>query len=761
MNRWMDLIVVVSLAAWLATASLSLAQNSQPPTGVQQPADSTDAPTDGGEPDATTSQPATQPDHAPDPLSSPATMMEDFLRAMAESETKPERIKDAVRCLDLSELRAKDLEAAEQQGPLLAKDLEQIIEALLNTYSASREEIPKQPKTDSVFFPDEPKENVPQLELARSGDGLWRFSADTVAAIPEYVEAVKVKKKEEKKEAPKDTVMDQVPPAFRTPRATMRTFIEAMVEGDKNTARECLDLSSIPEASRGEVGTDKAEKLKFVVDRIAMVVFVDIPDQPDGDPYSWYVDEQGRIELARQESGDKKGYWLFNKATVNSISSLFKAKENVKRLASLEQESFWKNPRLWILDQIPPGLKGEVFGVQTWQWLGILVALVLSYILHRITLLIFYAIARPFGQSKTVAILPAHIKDSVRPLSMLVMMAVWWGGFRLLGIPGIHTFVWPALKFAMTIVGVWAAYRLIDLVSQIFEGRAAKTDSRLDDVLVPLVRKTVKIIVVAVGIVFILKAVGISENIVNKLFAGLGLGGLAFALAAKDTIANFFGSVTVVLDRPFQVGDWVKVGSAEGTVESVGLRSSRIRTFYNSQVTIPNADLMSATVDNMGRRRYRRISCKVAVTYSTTPEQLDAFCEGIRELIRQHPFTRKDYYLVWVSEFADSSINIMLYCFHETVDWTTEMRERHRLFLDIMRLARQLGVEFAFPTQTIHIVKEDADAAAPPKVDVIAHSTKTAADSLELGRSAAQKIAKASIGNPDDIPPKFEFPKVE
>jgi MscS family membrane protein len=339
------------------------------------------------------------------------------------------------------------------------------------------------------------------------------------------------------------------------------------------------------------------------------------------------------------------------------------------------------------------------------------------------------------------------------------MVMTWGGLLRLLSLSvEAQGVLWPALKFVGTAVAVWAFYNLIDLVMGYFEARAARTSSRMDDVLVPLVRKTLKVLMVAVGTVFIVRALGYE---IRPLLAGLGLGGLAFALAAKDTLANFFGSVTVVLDRPFQVGDWVKVGDVEGTVESVGLRSSRIRTFYNSQVSVPNADLITTTVDNLGRRRYRRISCKLSVTYSTTPEQLEAFCEGIRELIRLHPYTRKDYYLVWVNEFAASAINILLYCFHETPDWVTEMRERHRLFLDIMRLANRLGVEFAFPTQTIHLAKADQEehpAPSGPRPRTPAEVTPD--DALASGRSQAKEIARQSLGDSASVPPPFEFPKV-
>ena len=117
---------------------------------------------------------------------------------------------------------------------------------------------------------------------------------------------------------------------------------------------------------------------------------------------------------------------------------------------------------------------------------------------------------------------------------------------------------------------------------------------------------------------------------------------------------------------------------------------------------------MRAVVDNYGRRKYRRWSTHLNIAYHTTPEQIDAFCEGIREIIRLHPYTRKDYYQVWMHKFGPHSLDILLYVFFETPDWNTELRERHRLSLDIMRLADRLNVEFAFPTQTIHTVPGQA-----------------------------------------------------
>jgi len=219
-----------------------------------------------------------------------------------------------------------------------------------------------------------------------------------------------------------------------------------------------------------------------------------------------------------------------------------------------------------------------------------------------------------------------------------------------------------------------------------------------------------------------------------------GIGGVALAFAAKATLGNFFGSLTVLFDRPFAVGDWIVMGDVDGTVEHVGFRSTRVRTFYNSIITVPNAKMVDSVVDNYGARRFRRAKVMISIQYSTPPDQVDAFCEGIRELIRLHPYTRKDYYHVYFNQFAASSLDILLYVFFEVPDWSTELRERHRLFVDIMRLAQDMGVEFAFPTQTVWLHRGEKAGEAPvPGPDEGAE---------ELGIERAAEVFKEAYGSP-------------
>lgn len=384
--------------------------------------------------------------------------------------------------------------------------------------------------------------------------------------------------------------------------------------------------------------------------------------------------------------------------------------------------------RQWI----PTSLRGGgFFGLETWQWLALFVVLLGGLLLDALIrpllrLLVRRLLAR-FGETPT----PEDLRRSVRPWGWVVAALIWLGGLHLLALPGLTQVVLlTATRVFLSLAAVWASWRAVDLVGDLLDRRARQTESKIDDVLVPLLKRAGKIFVAAMGVVYVADGLAID---IAPLLASLGLGGLAFAFAAKDTIENFFGSIAVITDRPFLVGDWVLIDDVEGTVERIGFRSTRIRTFYDSVITVPNATLVRAKVDNYGRRRYRRIKTTLQLSYATPPDTVTAFCEGVRELIRRHPATRKDSFQVWLKDLGASSLDVLLYCFVETPDWSSELRERERLLLDILRLAESLGVEIAYPTQTLHLRqgRDEEDAQHGP-------SGETA--SREAGRAAARAL---------------------
>lgn len=394
----------------------------------------------------------------------------------------------------------------------------------------------------------------------------------------------------------------------------------------------------------------------------------------------------------------------------------------------------------WLRRVLPDFMFDAPVLLMNWQWVAIAAVLFVGVVLDRIVVFALVRAIRRLLHRVDLDMNPKTLRGLLRPVGILTMALFWLAVLPALGLPRA---AFDVLRIAATFVaataGVWGLYRLVDIGTEFLHARASRTESRYDDLLVPLISKTAKIFILAFGLVFVAGNLDID---ISSLLAGLGLGGLAFALAAKDTVSNLFGTLTIVLDRPFQVGDWVVIGDTEGTVEKVGFRSSRVRTFYNSLITVPNGSLLTATVDNLGVRRYRRFKTTLSLTYDTPPDTIDAFCEGVRELIRQHPYTRKDYFHVYLNAMAASSLDVLLYTFFEVPDWATELRERHRLINDILRLADRLGVSFAFPTQTLHLSRDVADP-----------DTASPTTALDEGRAAARAIAEDGLGGVGVVPP--------
>lgn len=203
-----------------------------------------------------------------------------------------------------------------------------------------------------------------------------------------------------------------------------------------------------------------------------------------------------------------------------------------------------------------------------------------------------------------------------------------------------------------------------------------------------------KIVAVVIGSIFIVDKLGFD---LAGLLTGLSIGGFAFALGAQETIKNFFGSIMIFIDKPFKVGDWVEINGDEGMVEEVGLRTSRIRTFYNSIVIIPNSEVSNTTIDNYAERRYRRYKTYFKLPLNTDIDKVEAFVSALDELINSHDSTRKDYYHVRVNNIGLYSIDILFYTFFVVPDWSAELKARQEIILSVLRIAKEVGVEFAVP----------------------------------------------------------------
>ena len=497
------------------------------------------------------------------------------------------------------------------------------------------------------------------------------------------------------------------------PLSATRNWLDNLQEDNPNlaAAAECTQTGGMSPGQTQEA----VVKLKKIFDVQGLFLhFEDIPTSND------FVDDatgRQRYVLSQKQPGvyleKQKNKWVFPIGVLRSADTLYR---NALPLDVMR-----------LVSDLPSWMITPIFGIQgftIWQLSLLALILLLGLVVrtvvgHLITRQISRAIKKLGWTWGEDAILLTAL-----PLGTLSMAGVLAVGVPALQLPvKMSAIAMIAVRTLAAVAVVLLLYRAVDLLTAWMRDKADRTDTKLDDQLVPLVQRALKVTVVLIGIVFVLQNLNVD---VASLLAGLGIGGLAFALAAKDTVSNLFGSITIFLDKPFAIGDWVSVAGVEGVVEEVGFRSTRVRTFYNSLVSIPNSKFTDAVVDNFGLRQYRRCSIKLGVAYDTSPEQMEAFCNGLRLIIKGHPSTRKDTYEVHFSEFVDFSLNIMVYFFFEVATWTDELRGRHEIYLDFIRLAKELGVNFAFPTQTLHVdtlAKAGApnETRIPGKVDLENH----------------------------------------
>ncbi|MCC6623033.1 MAG: mechanosensitive ion channel family protein [Deltaproteobacteria bacterium] len=500
----------------------------------------------------------------------------------------------------------------------------------------------------------------------------------------------------------------KVPKERRTPRATMQTFIDSAVaasaEGKEHyldIAAACLDLSDVPVATRHETGRDLAIKLKEAIDRIEFIDFRTVPDDPNGPPWTFKYIAGLEAEIVIAPNAD--GEWLFTAGTVARIEDLYAFYEDRPKVAGVGGSGMDLSPSLWLRSQIPPELRGRFLGLETWQWAGLVALLALAWIIARIARFVLRGPVQSFLDRRSLAVPKELVYRLLEPLGVVAMGILWVLGLRWLGLPPELAAVTVLVaKFIAAVGVVRFAFRAIDIVTHVLKGRAALTPSRFDDLIVPFFDKSAKVLVVALGIVFIADVFGISPA---SLLAGLGIGGLALALAAQDTVKNLFGSLTVILDRPFEIGDDVKIGGdIEGTVEHVGFRSTRVRTYEHTLITVPNGNLISANVDNLGKRNFRRYRAIFQLAMETDPKQVIAFCEGLRELVRAHPNTRKEGFHAGLFDIGAHSLDVLFICHFTVTDYAGFIVARHRLLLDVVTLASRLDVELAYPTRKVQVV---------------------------------------------------------
>lgn len=299
-----------------------------------------------------------------------------------------------------------------------------------------------------------------------------------------------------------------------------------------------------------------------------------------------------------------------------------------------------------------------------------------------------------------------------KPLKYMIYTASLGLALTLMRTPdwavGFHDIAIRIIRASMMLWFVWYVIAVTNRLTHHFAENAAKTSTKLDDMLVPLISSVVKFLVIFAGGMLVIQALGYP---VHSMIASLGIGGAALALASKDTLANLFGAFVVFFDKPFEIGDWVAVNGVEGEVEEIRLRTTLIRTWDNSVVTLPNSVLSTSNIDNYEKRHYRKMECGFGVLYSTTAEQVEEIVREISRHLEEHAVKDPNdiqpnelyspNYYVGFKGFGDSSLDIEVVAFTVKTGKKAHMADRQNFLLEIMRIVERAGTGFAFPTRTL------------------------------------------------------------
>lgn len=486
-----------------------------------------------------------------------------------------------------------------------------------------------------------------------------------------------------------------------SPRASVTAFLDLAKQHKYEQAAQYLD---IPRSERARAA-DLARRLREVLDQRLWIEMENVSPLAIGDTSDGEADRDrlgivpGATGLAepvyvRRFVGGRVTRWVFDRETVASIDEWYEAL-----------------PDAWLRSRVPTPLLGEgPFGVYHWQWIGMVVAIAACLALAAvIAIAARFLVAVVTARTNTTwdELLVSRIRGPFR-LWLVGMLAMPM--FAVLGLNArVGGFIEATANGLVLLAIFWAALRVISLVQdQLLLGAWADGQAQRRT-LVPLLTRFLRVTVTIVALLVVLAQFGYP---VGTLLAGIGIGGVALALASQKTVEHLFGSVSLAADKVFRVGDFVRIGTVEGTVERIGLRSTSVRTLERTIVRIPNGSLAEERIETFGERDRFLFQHYIGVTYSTTPSQIRTIVAAIEARLREHPDLWPDTVVVRMNAFADSAISIRVRAWFTVADFVAFLDVQHEILLACMDIVEAAGSSFAFPSRTVYHVSE-SEAAMP------------------------------------------------
>lgn len=497
-----------------------------------------------------------------------------------------------------------------------------------------------------------------------------------------------------------------------------------------------LDLSGIPPVLRDTVPMERTLQLKEILDRIEVPPFSDIPDQEAMARQSakrWRLPNT-EIDVVRMESGPRAGEYLVSAATIERLPEFY---EKVKDLpyhsgpgklldatyrklsqhgSATVYDAFLNSP-IGLSFIVPPrwmlGLSDwaqvRVGGATAWQWLGMAIGFLVGglvvWLAHRVGRHRFDSGEDPPRYHWSSLLFPLAIVFVAGLLVPFVGTLLRIGG-------GMRMVIDYTRTGALVLSAGWLAIVAFAILGETIIGSERLQVRSLDSQLIRLGTRLIGLTAAVAILMYGGNELGFPTY---SVLAGLGVGGLAVALAAQSTVANLIGSLLIAMEKPFRVGQSVRIGTSEGIVEDVGFRSTRIRTPDNSLISIPSSTVVNSTIENRSVRTKRRQRLLVQVTYGTSRDKIEELIGGIRQLLANNPLVENSSQ-VRFNDFAESSLDILVNFQLLVGDSASELASREAVLLQIMDLVNETGVEFAFPTRTLYL-QASAQAQTLPRVE--------------------------------------------
>jgi MscS family membrane protein len=485
-----------------------------------------------------------------------------------------------------------------------------------------------------------------------------------------------------------------------TPRGTVAGYLGAVREGDYQRAAEYLDLRRIPPGKRPSLGPARARELGVVVDRTVTPTPEAFSASPEGntdDGLAPYLERLATLEtrtgpveilLQRIPAADGSQAWEVSAASVAQIPQLY--------------EEFGAG----VLDDVLPPLLREVrvLDIALWQWMGLLVLVAVAYGFSWIAPLAIRRVLRPLVRRLRPAVDDKILESMGGPVRLASGLLLFSLGLLALGLSvPVRAFFADLEKALAIVIAAWVVVRMIDVFAGLAREQLAVRGRTPALAMVPVGRKVAKVVVAAFTLLAVLQNVGIN---VTGVLAGLGIGGLAVALAAQKTLENLFGGLTLIFDQPVRVGDFCRFGDRVGTVEEVGLRSTRVRTLDRTVVSVPNAEFAALQLENFAERDRIWLSARLGLRYETTPDQLRYVLVQIREMLYAHPKVHPDPARIRFVGFGAYSLDLEIFAYVLTMDYGEFLAVREDIYLRIMDIVAASGAGFAFPSQTTYLASD-------------------------------------------------------